>query len=77
MVVIAASLYLPEHIAIVARRAYYYAAGDAESPSQRVSRTMTETAAKTAGAVVESISSLPTTAQEALKSATERVVGEL
>lgn len=31
MVLIAASLYLPEHVAMIARRAYYYALGDTEN----------------------------------------------
>jgi len=35
MVTIAASLYLPSHILVIGRRAYYYALGDADAATTR------------------------------------------
>lgn len=84
MVIIAASLYLPEHVAVIARRAYYYAVGDKESTVQKVSQTMAETVAQTAfqaaSSIAKAATSMPTTAQEVVESATavaEAVAGEL
>ncbi|GAB7351278.1 hypothetical protein MBLNU459_g1696t1 [Dothideomycetes sp. NU459] len=66
MVTIAASLYLPEHIAIIARRAYYYIAGDFEVTSQR----LTQTAVKTAAALS---SGAPTVVKDAVETLRDAV----
>lgn len=72
MVLIAASLYLPEHISIVARRAFYYYAGDAEqlSTSHRVAETLRETASKATEALAEAATQLANTTQAAAVTAT-------
>lgn len=66
MVTIAASLYLPEHISFICRRAYYYLGGDghhvsASSPSlssivSMSSKTVGEAVKGTAAAVLEGAS---------------------
>jgi len=57
MVTIAASLYLPSHISVIGRRAYYYALGDAD--------------AATTKSVVDAIQSLTQEAGKATQAATE------
>lgn len=70
MVTIAASLYLPEHIAVVARRGYYYALGDGleahgSSPSSAAAAVKNENG-------VSSVQSVVSAAATSLS----RVVGE-
>lgn len=43
MVLIACTLYLPEHIAMIVRRAYYYALGDAEHVPSKLAPGFSET----------------------------------
>lgn len=57
MVTIAASLYLPSHISVIGRRAYYYALGDAD--------------AATTKSVVDGIQSLTQEAGKVTQAATE------
>ncbi|GAB7340770.1 hypothetical protein MBLNU457_7143t1 [Dothideomycetes sp. NU457] len=57
MVTIAASLYLPSHISVIGRRAYYYALGDAD--------------AATTKSVVDGIQSLTQEMGKATQAATE------
>lgn len=84
MVTIAASLYLPEHIAVIARRAYYYIAGDSEvTSSQKLAQTAVKTAATAAAqafssSVASASASAPTTAVKGVVDAvTARAGGEL
>lgn len=67
MVTIAASLYLPEHISIIARRAYYYIAGDSEVLSHKLAQT----------AAAFSESAVPTAVKETVEKVTASAVGEL
>ncbi|KAM0710859.1 hypothetical protein Q7P35_001597 [Cladosporium inversicolor] len=60
MLGIAAALYLPDHIAIIARRSFYYWAGDASlgNTTQKAAETIWQTAAKATGAVADAVSGL-------------------
>ena len=58
MVTIAASLYLPEHIAMILRRAYYYAIGDSEGTLQKAGALFTGTAKEVVSSVTEIASSV-------------------
>ena len=80
MVTIAASLYLPEHVATMARRAYYYALGDAQSTSSRIpnalSKTIGEKVAQATGStVVRTASSISSTVAEAAETARQATQG--
>lgn len=57
MLGIAAALYLPDHVAIIARRSFYYWAGDASlgNTSMKAADTIWQTAAKATDAVVEAV----------------------
>lgn len=60
MLGIAAALYLPDHIAIIARRSFYYWAGDSSlslgTSTQKAADTLWQTAARATDAVVEAVS---------------------
>ena len=60
MLGIAAALYLPDHITIIARRSFYYWAGDASlgNTTQKAAETIWQTAAKATGAVADAVSGL-------------------
>jgi hypothetical protein len=60
MLGIAAALYLPDHIAIIARRSFYYWAGDASlgNSTQKAADTMWQTAARATDAMADAVSSL-------------------
>lgn len=72
MVVIAASLYLPEHILFITRRAFYYVAGDYEHSTARISQTMIQTAASSA---VSLSSSIPSSVKDAVETVKEALKG--
>ncbi|KAL1306602.1 hypothetical protein AAFC00_005286 [Neodothiora populina] len=72
MVTIAASLYLPEHITFICRRAFYYVAGDFEHSASRLSHTVIQTAVKTAAAIT---SSAPGTAVKEAVETVREVIG--
>jgi hypothetical protein len=58
MLGIAAALYLPDHIAIIARRSFYYWAGDASlgNSTQKVADTIWQTAAKATESAADAVS---------------------
>ena len=60
MLGIAAALYLPDHIAIIARRSFYYWAGDASlgNTTQKAAETVWQTAASATGAVADAVTGL-------------------
>jgi len=57
MLGIAAALYLPDHITIIARRSFYYWAGDASlgNTTQKAAETVWQTAT---GAVADAVSDI-------------------
>jgi hypothetical protein len=57
MLGIAAALYLPDHIAIIARRSFYYWAGDASlgNTTQKAAETVWQTAASATNAVADAV----------------------
>lgn len=57
MLGIAAALYLPDHITIIARRSFYYWAGDASlgNSSLKAADTIWQTAARATDAVVDAV----------------------
>lgn len=69
MITIAASLYLPEHISFISRRAFYYVAGDFESATTRLGQTVIQTAVKSAAAIT------PAAVKEAVETVKEAVRG--
>lgn len=77
MLGIAAALYLPDHITIIARRSFYYWAGDASlgNSTQKAADTIWQTAARATGAVVDAVSGLAGTAA-ANASASAQAVAE-
>jgi len=60
MTSIAAALYLPDHITTIARRAFYYWAGEgsAGNTTQKAAETLLETATKATAAVVDAATGL-------------------
>lgn len=58
MLGIAAALYLPDHITVIARRSFYYWAGDASlgNSSLKAADTIWQTAARATDAVVDAVS---------------------
>ena len=60
MLGIAAALYLPDHITIIARRSFYYWAGDASlgNSTQKAADTIWQTAARATDAVADAVSGL-------------------
>lgn len=65
MLGIAAALYLPDHVAIIARRSFYYWAGDAGNSSFKAADTIWQTAAKATDAVVDAVHGLSGSASSA------------
>jgi len=55
MVTIAASLYLPEHISFILRRAFYYVAGDAEAAPAASVKSAVETVSRVVGERIASV----------------------
>lgn len=81
MTLIAAFLYLPDHVSTISRRAFYYWAGDASfrSTSQRAADSFWQTASKATDAVKDAASGLAGTAYQATFNASavaQEVVGE-
>jgi hypothetical protein len=70
MLTIATVLYLPNHVAIICRRAYYYFAGDAEL-SRNVAAQLGDKGREFAGAVVDAAASTKVVVQESVKGAVE------
>ena len=62
MVSIAACLYLPEHVATVSKRAYYYALGDADASNASLRALTDEVIAKVTGTAAASASRASSTA---------------
>jgi hypothetical protein len=60
MLGIAAALYLPDHITIIARRSFYYWAGDASlgNSTQKAADTIWQTAAGATDAMADAVSGL-------------------
>jgi hypothetical protein len=58
MLGIAAALYLPDHVAIIARRSFYYWAGDASlgNSTQKAADTIWQTAARATDAMADAVS---------------------
>ncbi|KAF1353442.1 hypothetical protein BDV97DRAFT_278228, partial [Delphinella strobiligena] len=69
MITIAASLYLPEHISFISRRAFYYVAGDFEAATTRLGHTVIQTAVKSAAAFT------PAAVKDAVETVKEAVRG--
>ncbi|KAM0691360.1 hypothetical protein Q7P36_010131 [Cladosporium allicinum] len=78
MLGIAAALYLPDHIAIIARRSFYYWAGDASlgNSTQKAADTIWQTAARATDAVVDAVSGFAGSAAAANASAVAQKVAE-
>lgn len=78
MLGIAAALYLPDHIAIIARRSFYYWAGDASlgNSTQKAADTIWQTAARATDAVVDAVSGFTGSAAAANASAVAQKVAE-
>lgn len=78
MLGIAAALYLPDHIAIIARRSFYYWAGDASlgNSTQKAADTIWQTAARATDAVVDAVSGFTGSAAAANASAAAQKVAE-
>ena len=55
MIVIAITLYLPQHIAFLTNRAWFYYHGDENNTSTAVVRSVIESAATTSTALVEKV----------------------
>ncbi len=70
MLTIATILYLPNHIAIICRRAYYYFAGDAEL-SRNMAAQLGGKVEEFAGAVVDVAVNTKVAVEEAAKGAVE------
>lgn len=61
MTSIAAALYLPDHIMTIARRAFYYWAGEgsaASNATQKAAETVLDSATKATAAVVDAVTGL-------------------
>lgn len=71
MLTIATVLYLPNHIAIICRRAYYYFAGDAELMSRSVATQLGDKGREIADAVVEAAVNTKVVVEEGVKGAVE------
>lgn len=78
MLGIAAALYLPDHITIIARRSFYYWAGDASlgNSSYKAADTIWQTAARATDAVVDAVSGLKGAAASASAQEVAQVVAE-
>jgi len=77
MVLIAASLYLPEHITMIARRAWYYALGDTESftlAARGMSTTIMKPDALSSTEMVQATSSVVEEIAETITKTVQRVV---
>lgn len=79
MLGIAAALYLPDHIAIIARRSFYYWAGDASlgNSTQKAADTIWQTAARATDAVADVVSGLAGTAAASASGVAEKVAEEI
>lgn len=73
MVVIAASLYLPEHISFITRRAFYYFDGDADQASVAATAARESAQSVYQTAIKSAASALSSAAPDAVKDAVETV----